>query len=63
MPTLVRDLFKSLNVPTLVRTLFKTLNWCAGVSDKIGGDANFLADSHIICRSLNVSDNIGGDAH
>ena len=75
MPTLVRDLFKSLNVPTLVRDLFKTLNvptllrgtklgempitlrihtpyiHLLNVRDKIGGDANYLTDSHSICQS------------
>ena len=32
------------------------------VSDKTGGDAKILADSHIICTSLNVSNKTGGDA-
>ena len=74
MPTLVRDLFKTLNVPTLMRVtklgempitlrIHTPYIHLLNVRDKIGGDANYLTDSHIICTSLNVIHKIGGDAN
>ena len=70
----MRDLFKTLNVPTLMRVtklgempitlrIHTPYIHLLNVRDKIGGDANYLTDSHIICTSLNVIHKIGGDAN